>query len=66
MRTDGHGNYRNSAPCVDCLQMILRLNIKKLIFSTENDIVIHRATDFQTKHVSNGNRYIRAKNIVAY
>ena len=46
--------------------MILRLNIKKIIFSTENDFEIHRATDYQTKHVSNGNRYIRARNIITY
>jgi len=36
------------------------LNIKKIIFSSENnEFEIHKPIDYHTDHVSNGNRYLQ-------
>jgi len=60
VRIDREGNYRNSAPCVDCLNIIMQLNIKKIIFSTEDDFQIYKASEFNTTHQSNGNRFLES------
>jgi hypothetical protein len=59
VRTNGHGNFRNSAPCIDCLNMIQKLNVKRIVYSTENDFKIYKTMDYTTDHISNGNRYIQ-------
>ena len=60
MRTDNEGNYRNSAPCMNCFNVICKLNIKKIIFSSENnEFEIHKTSEYHTDHVSHGNRYLR-------
>ena len=58
VRTDTDGNYRNSAPCINCFKMISDLNIKKIIFSTDNDFESYKTSEFTTKHISHGNRYL--------
>ncbi len=60
-RTDNEGKYRNSAPCLNCFNVIKELNIKKIVFSVENDFRVYKTIDYQTDHVSQGNRYIRHK-----
>ena len=61
MRTDNEGNYRNSAPCKNCFNVICQLNIKKIIFSSdENSFEIHKPKDYKTTHISHGNRYLQA------
>ena len=42
VRTDGNGNFRNSAPCKDCFEMIIKLNIKKMVFSTNTGFEIYK------------------------
>ena len=45
---------------MNCLNVICELNIKKIIFSSENDeFEIHKTSDYHTDHVSNGNRYLQ-------
>lgn len=59
VRTDNYGNYRNSAPCKNCFDIISELKIKRIIFSTENeDFKIIKTQDYKTEHVSNGNRFL--------
>ena len=59
VRTDGNGNFRNSAPCKDCSEMITKLNIKRIVFSTDTDFEVYKPLNYSTKHVSSGNRHIR-------
>ena len=59
MRTDINGNYRNSAPCLHCFKVIAELCIKKIIFSTDTDFTICKTVDYQTTHISNGNRFLK-------
>ena len=64
VRTDNDNNYINSAPCKDCFSIIFNLNIKKIIFSFNlNDFKIFRTEDYNTDHVSNGNRFLKNKSI---
>ena len=66
MRTNNDGEYRNSAPCQQCFNVISELNIKKIVFSTNEDFEIHKPKDFSTNHVSHGNRFLNKNNILVY
>ena len=57
VRINNRGEYRNSAPCVACFDLIVELNIKKIIFSTNDDFKIYKTSEFETEHISSGNRY---------
>ena len=59
MRTNNDGQYKNSAPCQNCFNIISELNIKKIIFSTENDFQISKPSEFSTNHISHGNRVLK-------
>ena len=63
VRTDNEGNYKNSAPCINCFNVMRELNIKKIIFSSENDFEIHKTNEYSTKHISHGNRYLQSLGI---
>ena len=60
VRTDNEGNYRNSAPCLNCYNIIAKLNIKKIIYSTDNDFTICKTSEYHTTHISHGNRFIKS------
>tara|TARA_X000000950_G_C13388442_1_gene447249 strand:+ start:51 stop:287 length:237 start_codon:yes stop_codon:yes gene_type:complete len=62
-RTDTDGNYRNSAPCINCFNVISQLNIKKIVFTLDNDYKIYKTADYHTDHISHGNRYLQNKGI---
>lgn len=55
---DYEGNYKNSAPCINCFEMILSLNIKKMIYSIDNDFICCKPSDYSTNHMSQGNRFL--------
>ena len=61
VRTDANGNFRNSAPCINCFNMIEKLKIKKIVYSTNDDFVCCKPCEFTTNHVSQGNRYLENK-----
>lgn len=45
---------------MNCFHIICELNIKKIIFSSENEnFEIHKTNEYTTKHVSHGNRYLQ-------
>jgi deoxycytidylate deaminase len=50
-----------SAPCSNCYEMITKLNIKKIVFSTDEDFVVYKTCDYSTDHVSQGNRFLNKK-----
>lgn len=52
------GEYRNSAPCKNCFDIISELNIKKIIFSTHDNFEIHKPCNYSTNHISHGNRFL--------
>jgi deoxycytidylate deaminase len=49
----------NSAPCINCFNVICELNIKKIIFSSTSDFEIHKTSEYHTDHVSHGNRFLK-------
>jgi len=54
----------NSAPCINCFNVIRQLNIKKIIFSIENDFMIYKTNEYHTDHVSHGNRFIQKRGLI--
>lgn len=59
VRTDNKGELKESGPCIDCLQRIKQLNIKKIIYSCNNNsVVISKPKDYTPVHLSLGRRYI--------
>jgi tRNA(Arg) A34 adenosine deaminase TadA len=59
VRQDAWGNFKNSAPCKSCLKVILKLKIKKIIFSIDdNNFHVCRTHDYETEHISVGNRWL--------
>lgn len=55
---DYEGNYKNSAPCINCFEMILSLKIKRMIYSIENDFICCKPSEYSTTHISQGNRFL--------
>ena len=47
-----------SAPCSNCFNMICKLNIKKIVFSTDDDFICCKTCEYSTEHISQGNRYL--------
>lgn len=41
---------KNSAPCIDCLNMIKRFNIKKIIFNMNDQYYVLNTRDYHTTH----------------
>ena len=59
VRRDAYGNFTNSAPCVNCFKVISELNIKKIVYSiNDNKFNMCKPCDYETKHVSVGNRIL--------
>jgi tRNA(Arg) A34 adenosine deaminase TadA len=42
----------NSAPCIDCLKVIKKLNIKKIIFKLNEEYYVLNPQDYETSHMS--------------
>ena len=59
VRLDAYGKFTSSAPCVNCFKVISELNIKKIVYSIEgNDFNMCKPCEYQTKHLSVGNRLL--------
>jgi hypothetical protein len=49
------GTLRNSAPCSHCLEMLKKYQIKRIIYSTDDNLVVScRPCDMETPHISSG------------
>ena len=57
-RLTNAGNSQNSAPCIDCLAMIQKFEIKRIIFYNGNDFNCIRPNDYKTDHYSHGKIYL--------
>jgi deoxycytidylate deaminase len=66
VRTNSEGKYRNSAPCQHCFNVINELNIKKIVFSTDDNFEIHKPSEYTTTHISHGNRFLNKNNILVH
>ena len=59
VRSDRHGEIKDSAPCVDCMKVILALGIKKIIYSNnEGKFIIVKPEDYNVVHVSMGRKLL--------
>jgi len=64
VRTDKLRNYKQSAPCNDCLNIIKLLNLKKIVYSCDNNkFAVCKPTEYSPVHVhySLGRRYINER-----
>ena len=61
-RTGKHLDLKDSAPCVDCINTIKRLNIKRIVYSMDNnEIHTCKPCDFHTEHTTLGRRHLIEK-----
>lgn len=60
MRVNSHNELGYSAPCHNCLKIIKELEIKKVIFTTQNqDVEIIDPKVFKNNHITLGYRLSR-------
>ncbi len=56
-RCSSGGESTNSAPCVNCLETIQKLNVRKIIFNLDNKYFEYNSKDYHTTHRSFGDMY---------
>lgn len=56
---DNNECFKNSAPCSNCAKVINHLNIKKIVYSTDDGFISIKAENYKTQHVSHGNRHVQ-------
>jgi deoxycytidylate deaminase len=62
VRCDNNNNLQDSAPCQNCLKMLIELNIKRIVFSSKNDTFVSSNPKLLSPmHVSAGNKFINKK-----
>ena len=67
VRTDSQGGLQESMPCVNCMNVIRDLNIKRLVHSTaDGEICNKRPPDYKSDHITMGQRVYdkKAKSLV--
>ena len=59
VRLDAYGRFTNSAPCMNCFKVISELNIKKIVYSMDdNKFNMCKPCEYETTHLSVGNRLL--------
>ena len=62
MRCDNLNNFVDSAPCMNCLSVILTLKIKRIVFSSKNNTIISiKPSNLQINHKSAGTKFLENK-----
>ena len=62
VRVDHNNCLKSSAPCVDCMKHILRLKIKRIIYSNGNgELTVQNPLLYEIKHVTTGRRILTNK-----
>ena len=56
-RHSNGGVSTNSAPCVKCLAVIQRLNVRKIIFNLNNEYFEYNSKDYHTTYHTFGDAY---------
>ena len=54
VRVGRNGTIKNSRPCNQCLELMTRYNIKKVVYSTETSFEVCKPRDMEEHHVSSG------------
>jgi len=63
VRCDKKNELQESAPCENCLEMIINLNIKRIVFSSkDNQFISAEPRNLQINHISAGNKFLNKKN----
>ena len=59
VRLDAKNTLQESGPCVDCMNKILTLNIKRIFHSVNGGkIVVRHPTNYNSEHITTGRRLI--------
>jgi len=62
VRCDNLNNFVDSAPCMNCLSVILTLKIKRIVFSSKNNTIISiKPENLQINHKSAGTKFLENK-----
>ena len=60
VRYDNNNNLQDSAPCQNCLNMMIYLDIKRIVFSSkDNTFISETPKNLTIKHESAGNKFLR-------
>lgn len=60
VRYDNNNNLQDSAPCQNCLNMMIYLDIKRIVFSSkDNTFISENPKNLTIKHESAGNKFLR-------
>ena len=60
VRCDNKENLQDSAPCKNCLETIIDLNIKRIVFSSkDNTFISATPQSLEIEHISAGTKYLK-------
>ena len=60
VRTDMSHNYRGSGPCINCLEVLKDLRIKRIVYSKQDGTFESVSLlNYNTTHVTHGNRFLK-------
>lgn len=60
VRCDSNDKLQDSAPCENCLNIIIDLNIKRIVFSSkDNTFISESPKNIKLIHESAGNKFIK-------
>ena len=60
VRYDSNNNLQDSAPCQNCLNMMIYLDIKRIVFSSkDNTFISENPKKLTIKHESAGNKFLK-------
>ena len=60
VRCDNKENLQDSAPCQNCLNTIIDLNIKRIVLSSKDNTFISTSPNtLEIKHDSSGSKYLK-------
>ena len=64
VRCDKNNNLQDSAPCCNCLNTMIDLNIKRIVYSSsDNEILAENPKNLKIDHLSSGERLLRKRKI---
>ncbi len=62
VRCDKYNNYKDSAPCNNCLTTIKNLKIKRIVYSSGvNEFTSCQPCDIEIQHDSAGTKYLEKR-----